>query len=204
MYKCSLWKRTPIELYLSENYVCIRHEEPEGNGEQKSEIISWSDVTAIKKRKCFARDTAISIHYSNGKEESKELFCYGFQQRDEVAGIMDQLWQNLMSKILRSAENNTSIVSESILLKRKGSSASVITDRVALENNHVHSNYNRLFRLPSDEKHLMKISCRTWEGSGFKTGKIFISKHFLCYQTTKGKDIRVSFCLLIYKALERK
>lgn len=192
MYKCSLWKRTPVELYVSENYVCMRYEEADANGEHKTEIISWSDVTAIKKRKCLARDTAISIHYSDENDTAKELFCYGFQQRDEVAGIMDQLWQNLMSKILRSAENNTSVVSDSILLKRKGSaSAARITDRVALENNHVHSNYNRLFRLPSDEKHLLEISCRTWEGSGFKYGKIYISKHFLCYQTTKGKDIRV-------------
>ena len=62
MYKCSLWKRTPIKLYLSENY--IGTSKIDDLGKLETSLIRWNDVTAIKKRKCLARDTAISIHYT--------------------------------------------------------------------------------------------------------------------------------------------
>ena len=122
---------------------------------------------------------------------------YGFSQRDEVAGIMDQLWQNLMSKVLRSAENNTSLVHET--LRRGSSTIKDVGDKMSLESKHAHSAYNRKFRLPTEERHLLDFPCKTWEGSGFKTGQMYISKHFLCFQSTKGKDVRVWTFLKICK-----
>ena len=90
--------------------MCLERDDESG-GEDEKTIIRWQDVSAIKKRKCLARDTAISIHYSvTGEKEQKELFLYGFSQRDEVAGVMDQLWQNIMQKVLRSVENNSTLL----------------------------------------------------------------------------------------------
>ena len=61
-------------------------------------------------------------------------------------------------------------------------------------------NYNRKFRLPSEEKHLLKFRCKTCEaGRDFLVGKMHISKHFLCYETTKGRDIRVYFFIFLKK-----
>ena len=60
--------------------------------------------------------------------------------------------------------------------------------------------FNKQFRLSSDEIYLKIVNCKTWEGNNFKFGQIFISKHFICFHTTKGKELSViisSFLLII-------
>ena len=93
-----------MSLYLSVNYVSI-HETATG----QKRVVAWKEVTSIKRRRCLARDNAISIHYTheNDDQGEQELFVYGISHRDEVAAVMDQLWQNTMSQLLRSAELNS-------------------------------------------------------------------------------------------------
>ena len=115
MFKCLLWKRTAVTIYVSENYLCVLEDRDVGQEKGLQTVVPWKEVSAIKRRRCLARDTAISIRYTNQDgAEAPEIFVYGFLNRDEVAGVLEQSWNGVMGKLLRSAELNSSLAEDSV------------------------------------------------------------------------------------------
>lgn len=207
-YFCNWWSGflRPGTIYLTDNLVCF-------NSKLSQQFaIPFRDISSMSMESTLGLMDAIQIETRAGRK----YYFVNFTDREQTFLALEQLWELSMDKILKSARRpilqsmstgeapSSSSSSVDIAAPsptaQAGSSLSMMGEMVASNKTDTKSllrlrltsrYFNRIFRLPSQEKLEDFYLASVLLNETFFPGDLYVSNSFFCYQCVRPEIIMV-------------
>ena len=197
-YFCTWWRGflRPGTIYLTDNLICFHSKL------SQQFAIPFRDIASISLESTLGVMDAIRITTRLGRD----YYFANFTEREISYLALEQLWELGMDKILKSARRpileatgpglalEPGVESKPPPLESSGSTVGGIgqTDTKNLLRLRLTSRYfNRIFRLPSQEKLEDYYFASVLLNETYFPGELYVSSSFLCYQCTRPEIIMV-------------
>jgi hypothetical protein len=158
--------------------------------------IAWTDITSITKQSVLLLlDNAIRIVVSDGRQ-----FVFVTVRRDDCYALLDQLWNNQIALLHKSAATRQLATRRSPELvadaddnadtSAAGDNAALT--RHALDRVRLHDNQRRSLHIPPDEKVIYSFQCQLFvppPKPGNVLGTCLVTSNALCFLSERTREI---------------